>query len=350
MQSTKEHKGFLIIHTGQIGDNLLTTPVIRSIRKANPDAYIAFLTVPSNYHVFTYNPYLDEIILLDKAMSISNYTRFLLNLKKRRFDIVLDYLCNPRTAFITWFSDAETRLGYDLRLRRYAYNVIVKRDTAPKYSIDFKYDLLKPLDIKGDGYGLDLFIPDIANRFALEFISGIKKDGSPLITMSVVSRRAYKQWHPERFAMLGDMLISKLGATLVLLWGPGEKTYVQQVMYMMKYKPFLSPQTQSIKELAGIIKHADMHIGNDNGVKHIAIAMRTPTVTIHGPSDPVSWEPPRNPLHVWIKKDVGCGKCVPRNCKYGLKCLDAVQVEDVFNLVYALYERIKKEQKNVVQV
>ncbi len=348
MISMKEHSGFLIIHTGQIGDNLLTTPVIRSLRKAKPDAYIAFLTTPPNYHVFTYNPYLDEIIVLDKSMQVGAYRRFLLNIKKRRFDIVLDYLCNPRTAFITWFSDAKQRVSYDLRFRKYAYNIVVKRDPVPKYSVDFKYDLLRALDIQGDGYGLDLFIPGSAEGFAREFVSSIKKDSAPLITLSVVSRRAYKQWDPERFARLGDMLISRLGASVILLWGPGEKTYVQQVMYMMKYKPFLSPQTQSIKELAAIIRHADMHIGNDNGIKHIAIAMGTPTVTVHGPSDPVSWEPPDNPLHVWLKKDVGCGKCVPRDCKYDLKCLDAIQAEEVFTLASSLYDRIKKAAQSAV--
>ncbi len=348
METIKEHAGFLIIHTGQIGDNLLTTPVIRSIRKARPDAYIAFLTTRPNIHVFTYNPYLDEIILLDKSMQVGEYTRFLLNIKKRRFDIVLDYLCNPRTAFITWFSDARQRVGYDLRFRKYAYNVVVTRDPKPKYSVDFKYDLLKALGIQGDGYGLDLFIPDSADRFAMEFLSGIKKEPAPLITMSVVSRRAYKQWAPERFARLGDMLIGKLGASLLLLWGPGEKTYVQQVMYMMKHKPFLSPQTGSIKELAAIIRHSDMHIGNDNGVKHIAIAMQTPTITIHGPSDPVSWEPPGSPFHVWIKKDAGCGKCVPRNCKHELKCLDAVQPDEVFGLAELLLKRIGGIQRNAV--
>ena len=348
MEAIKEHAGFLIIHTGQIGDNLLTTPVIRSIRKAIPRAYIAFLTTPQNLQVFTYNPYLDEIILLEKSMQVGEYTRFLLNIKKRKFDIVLDYLCNPRTAFITWFSDAPQRLGYDLRFRKYAYNVVVTRDPKPKYSVDFKYDLLKVLGIQGDGYGLDLFLPESADRFAMEFLSGIKKTSAPLITMSVVSRRAYKQWAPEKFARLGDMLISRLGASLVLVWGPGEKTYVQQVMYMMKQKPFLSPQTESIKELAAIIRHSDMHIGNDNGVKHIAIAVHTPTVTVHGPSDPVSWEPPDSPLHVWVKKDTGCGACVPRHCKNALKCLDAVQPDEVFGLAELLYKRISGTQRNAV--
>lgn len=346
MDLTTEHFGFLIIHTGQIGDNLLTTPVIRSIRKSMPYSHIAFLTTPANYHVFTYNPYLDEIILLDKSMSADDYVRFLLNLKKRRFTVILDYLGNPRTAFITWFSDAQKRIGYDLRFRKYAYNVIVKRDPKPKYSVDFKYDLLKPLDIKGDGYAIDLFIPEIADKFASEFISGIKKGSAPIITFSVVSRRNYKQWQPEKFAKLGDMLIEKFDASLIMLWGPGEKNYVQQVMYLMKHKPLLSPQTQSIKELAAIIKRADLHIGNDNGVKHIAIAMNTPTVTIHGPSDPVSWEPPNDPLHLWIKKDVGCGKCIPKDCKYALKCLNAIQPEEVFNLASSLYDKIKKEQSH----
>ncbi len=348
MESVKGSRGFLIVHTGQIGDNLLTTPVIRSIKKNTPDAYIAFLTVPSNYHVFTYNAYLDEIMLLDKSMPVGDYTRFLLSIKKRRFEVVLDYLCNPRTAFITWFSDAKHRIGYDLRFRKYAYNVIVKRDPSPKYSVDFKYDLLKTVGIQGDGFGLDLFVPEAAHRFASEFLNSVRRNGGPVITISPVSRRAYKQWQPEKFAVLADMLISRLGASLIFLWGPGEKTYVQQIMYMMKQKPFLSPQTQTIKELAALICRADMHIGNDNGIKHIAVAMGTPTVTVHGPSDPVSWEPPNSPLNVWIKKDVDCGKCTPSTCKYNLKCLDAIQPDEVLILAQGLYERVKKDQKSSV--
>lgn len=333
----------MIVHTGQIGDNLLTTPVIRSIRKSLPSAYIAFLTVPSNYHVFTYNRCLDEIILLDKSMPVGDYTRFLLSIKKRGFDVVLDYLCNPRTAFITWFSDAKYRIGYDLRFRKYAYNMVVKRDPAPKYSVDFKYDLLRAAGIGTDGFGLDLFVPEHAHRFASEFLNSIKGNRGPVITVSPVSRRAYKQWRPERFAALADMLIARLNAVVIFLWGPGEKTYVQQIMYLMKQKPFLSPHTKTIKELAAIMSHADMHIGNDNGIKHIAIAVGTPTVTVHGPSDPVSWEPPGSSIHVWIKKDVGCGKCKPRSCKYDLKCLDAIQPGEVFNLVEELSGEIKKK-------
>ena len=348
MEQTKGNSGILIVHTGQIGDNLLTTPVIRSIRKSLPDAYIAFLTTPQNYHVFTYNPHLDEIILLDKAMPAGDYTRFLLTIKKRRFDMVLDYLGNPRTAFITWFSNAERRIGYNLRLRKYAYTTVVRRDPSPKYSVDFKYDLLRAVDIGTDGFSLDLFVPDSAHRFASEFVDGIRKSGGPIVTISPVSRRAYKQWAPERFARLSDMLIGALNANPIFLWGPGEKTYVQQIMYMMKQKSLLSPQTQSIKELAALLRRADMHIGNDNGIKHIAIAMGTPTVTVHGPSDPVSWEPPGSPYNVWIKKDTGCGTCVPRNCAYNLKCLDAIQPEEVFSLAESLYGRIKGGRRNAV--
>ncbi len=342
----KEHSGYLLIHTGQIGDNLLTTPVIRSIRKADPGAYIAFLTTPGNYHVFSYNPYLDEILILDKSMPVSAYTRFLLNLRKRRFDVVLDYLCNPRSAFITWFSDAAHRLGYDLRFRTYAYTTVVRRDPAPKYSVDFKYDLLRALGMDTDGFSLDLVVPDAAHRFAAEFMDSIQKTAGPVITVSPVSRRAYKQWDPERFARLSDMLIGSMNANLIFLWGPGEKTYVQQIMYMMKYKPHLSPQTPTIKELGAILKRADMHIGNDNGIKHIAIAMGTPTVTVHGPSDPVSWEPPGSPFHVWIKKDTGCGKCKPRNCPYDMKCLAAIQPDEVFGLAELLLKKINGTIRN----
>lgn len=320
----------LVVNTGQIGDNLLLTPIFRALRKAHPEAHIAHLTSSTTAPILAGNPDLDELISLDKKMGIRRYVSFLMNLRRRNYDIVLDYLGNPRTALISLITGAPHRLGYDYRIRKYCYTQVVKRNREPVYAVDFKMDLVKPLQIKSQGMELTLVIPSEAWKRPREFIEGLPHEG-PLIVFSPVSRRQYKRWPLERYSRLADSLVEKYKARIVLIWGPGEEEIVGTFTANMKNQCFVAPRT-TIMEMAGIIALSDLFIGNDNGPKHMAVAVGTPTVTIFGPTDPRAWTPPNNPQHVAVKKDPGCIKCVPRRCR-DLKCLDMVSVDDVLKEV-----------------
>jgi ADP-heptose:LPS heptosyltransferase len=119
-------------------------------------------------------------------MGIGRYIAFLLALRRRNFDIVLDYLGNPRTALISLVTGAPQRFGYDYRIRKYCYTNVVERNRGPVYAVDFKMDLIKSLQVKKQGMELTLVIPSEAWKRAREFIKGLPKDG-PLIVFSLRS-------------------------------------------------------------------------------------------------------------------------------------------------------------------
>ena len=89
---------FLLIQLRRIGDVLMTTPAIRLLRESYPDADLTFLTESPSDQVLNENPNLQEILLYRKPESIAESLRYFLNLRSRKFDCVIDFYGNPRSA------------------------------------------------------------------------------------------------------------------------------------------------------------------------------------------------------------------------------------------------------------
>jgi ADP-heptose:LPS heptosyltransferase len=296
--------------------------------------------------ILTLNPYLDEVIVLERQ----RYRNPLYSLKKiwqirkRGFDLVIDFLGNPRTAYISFLSGAGRRIGYDVPGRKFYYNLLIKDDGRPKYSAADKLEALKILGINATDPKPDFLISDEAKFFSQGFFREAGIDpGKLIVSLSPTSRRRFRRWHLERFALLADWLISRFQATVVLVWGPGERGVVERIERLMKQKPVISPETEDLFQLGAILQRCDLHIGNDNGTKHMAVAMGKPTITIYGPQDPASWTYPEPARHRFVKKKTDCPDCdrMKHKCKE-LSCLDEITVEDVQEVFLQLLRELEK--------
>ena len=96
-----ELRKILLIQLRRLGDVLMTTPAIRQLHQALPDAEITFLTEAPSEQLLQYNPHLSEVWLLPKKMTWGESFNFLKQLRQMRFDCVLDFFGNPRSAFIS---------------------------------------------------------------------------------------------------------------------------------------------------------------------------------------------------------------------------------------------------------
>ena len=86
----------------------------------------------------------------------------------------------------------------------------------------------------------------------------------------------------------------------------------------------------TLSETLAILNKVDLHLGNDNGPRHFAVACGTPTLTVFGRPWAVNWTPPRQSLHRALEYDPGCkNKCIYPKCD--LECLHGVTVEAVRN-------------------
>ena len=339
----------LLIQLRRIGDVLMCTPALRALRVNLPKSYIAFITEKESSDILTLNPYLDEVIVLEREKYRNPFYSLqkIRQIRKKRFDLVIDFLGNPRSAYLSFLSGAKQRVGFNLPWRRFFYNMIVKSDQRPQYAAAHKLNALQALGIESSDPKLDFIIADKADTFAERFFGENGLDQSNLnISFSPTSRRHFNRWHLERFARLADWLISRFRARIVLVWGPGERKVVEKVRDLMKEDPIICWETENLFQLGAILRGCDLHIGNDNGTKHIAVALGKPTITIYGPHDPRSWTYPDSSRHKSLKKKVDCPQCnkIKHKCTE-LSCLNLITVEDVQRVFLQFLKDLEKSKE-----
>jgi len=153
-------KKILLIQLRRIGDVLMCTPALRALRSRYEDSHIAFLTEKESSDLLSLNPYLNELIVLDKERYKNPFysVKKIWKVRKTSFDLVIDFFGNPRSAYFSFISGAKHRVGYDYPPRRYFYNMVIKDDKTPKYAAQTRLDVLKILGIENGEVKLDFFI------------------------------------------------------------------------------------------------------------------------------------------------------------------------------------------------
>lgn len=326
----KPEAKILIIQLRRIGDVLLTTPVIRALRWKFPQAQLDFLVEKPGAEILKGNPYLSNILVYDKKEQLA----WIQKIRSARYDVILDFLRNPRTAWISFCSGAPYRVEFKKKWRDFGYNVRVSADPVPKYAPAFKLDLLKPLGIQDGSVHLDLVVDEQARERVRQYLSEVDiRPDEVLVGISPTSRRPARRWRKEGFAEVTDHLMRTYRAKVIFLWGPGEEEYVDEVIRLMKEKP-LKPPPFSIPELVALISQLSLFVGNDNGPMHIAQAFGMPTVVVFGPTQSVNWNAPGEQNRA-LKAIVDCLQCNKQECAE-MECMKRLESATVIGAIESL--------------
>src|SRR5215510_14614457 len=139
----------LVIQFRRIGDVLLSTPVLRALRQHYPQSYIAFLTEPSPGRGLQNNPCLDAVLIQPRHATWRQQWQLWRQIRRQRFDLVIDLIGNPRSALLTYLSGAKHRLAFARFPRSLLYTLLVKHDHPfPEYTVAKRLRLLEPLGIQ----------------------------------------------------------------------------------------------------------------------------------------------------------------------------------------------------------
>ncbi len=327
----------LLTQLRRIGDVLMTTPALRALRQARPEAHIAYLTEAPSDQVLDGNPHIDEVLLWPNKGGLLAKLGMARRLRAARYDVMVDFFSNPTSAQITRVVGAPCRIGFAFRGRRWAYTNPVEMPELP-YSAAHNMALLAPLGVEPGPLLPELFPGEADRRYAGELLAqlGVGR-GDFLVAVSPVSRRDYKVWPAKHFARLADVLIERYGAKVLLLRGPEEEHFVDAVRLEMVHQALGSYPVASLMETAALLERAHLLVGNDNGPRHMAIGVGTPTVGVFGQAQPENWTPPGMPMHATVAHDPGCkDNCVYPRC--GRECINDVP----YRLVEAEVERLSE--------
>jgi ADP-heptose:LPS heptosyltransferase len=330
-------RSILVIKPRAIGDVLLSTVVLPNLRAAFPDAEISFLTEKASADIVLENPFINRPIIFDPSRD--SYIGLLWRLRRAGFDLVFDLFCNPRSAQMAFATGAPVRVGYPFRGRAWAYTVHVETRADRIHNTEFNLDALACLDIPVTERRLCFPLPERRLRRLGVILQSFRHRGGPLVALNSSGTWESKRWGLDHFARLGDMLIERLDADVILLWGPGEEADVENIVRMMTQRAFPAPPTR-IGELGALLSHCDYTISNDSGPMHVSAAVGTPTLGIFGPTNPHL----QGPFHhdsAWVRLEgLDCLACNLTQCEIGNICMRDLPVETVYNAFLKLMEQV----------
>ncbi|MGE4267586.1 MAG: glycosyltransferase family 9 protein [Deferribacterales bacterium] len=322
---------FLLIQLYQTGDVVLTTHIPRELKKYYPDAEIDFLTFKANKPVVENNPDIRNILTTERKGGIKEMARIIREVRRNRYDAVLDFHNNPRTAYISFLSGAKHKVCYGNSPRKFFYNTPVKvYDGCPGViKLSLTAPFIKDFDPAKLNAKPEVFPSVKASARAEEILKSFGiSDSDFLVTMSPTHKRDTRRWKFDHFIETAVYLVKEHAAKVLLTYGPGEKEYITDRISKMPENVFLMPQT-SLPEFIAVIGRAKLHIGNDSAPHHIATAQNVPTFIVIGSTSP-HWVFP-SPEHTYANAGLECQPCLKSTCRISpdIPCMSQFGFEDI---------------------
>ena len=333
-------KNILFIKLRYLGDVVLCTPLLPLVHKRFPEAKITFLVNPGTAEVLEGNPYLDAVWELPRQ-SWWQQLKFIQQIRKRDFDVVIDLTDGDRSAFLAWVAGASVRLGYnrEQRWRGKLYTQVLPSAYGTMHMVAYHQQALVGLGIHESVGEPEVFVRSEGSQPDKDALRLISTNGQPIVLLHPSARYDNKAWPLERFAEVADWL-SGQGMRVVLIGSQEDMLLGQQILNITMHKPENLMGKTSLSQLVAVMKRSQLLIGNDGGPMHMAAAVGCPVVGLFGPTDPAVWGPRGSKKKV-IYKGVDCEKCFYTECLRGEEsCMCQISVEEVCQAAQTL---LKKE-------
>ena len=286
----------LVVQTRRLGDVLMATPLLRAIARGLAPSALDVLVEPGCAAALAGNAHVSALV----AASSSRLALARL-LRTRRYDLVVDAMGKSTSALLAHASGAAVRVGFDDARFSWAYTLRAPRDEVGEYSALEKLRLAAALGLEASDGRLDLpgRAEDRARADAWWAALGLGDAPAP-VAFAPVSRRVEKRWPAERFAWLAGELASRTGRRLVVFNGPGEAPQVQAVLERTARRDALvvPGEVLPFASLPAAMARCAAYVGNDNGLRHVAVGLGLPTLAVFGPPSPANWTPPDAPHHL----------------------------------------------------
>jgi ADP-heptose:LPS heptosyltransferase len=314
-------KRILVITLSNVGDIMLTTPVIRALAGAFPAARIDVVVGPSGREVFERDPRIFKLMIYDKKASIAEKRRLQLKLKQLKYDLVADLrntvfglLIGPkfRTSTIGRFPPAVVHAG-----RRHLYR-------------------LHSLGIETGDARSYIHIPGDDDKYA----SGLLKElgiTDPVVCVNPGAKSHLKRWTAEGFAKVSDRLMEKCRANIVFIGLKEDEETVSNVVKLMKNKPHTIVGRTNLRQLAAFLKMSRLLITNDSAPLHLACAVGTKVLAVFGPTDPRKYGP-TGEFDSVVNRKLSCSPCEKAECAHNYECMKLVSPDDVFEAARMMVE------------
>ncbi|MDP6797346.1 MAG: glycosyltransferase family 9 protein [Candidatus Krumholzibacteria bacterium] len=318
----------LVMRFREMGDVILSLPLLDRLREAYPEAEIDFLVQDSLVPLIEGYPALDRILAWPRSprYRFLSDLRWALKIRSRHYDLLLDLHGNLSSVAFTALSGARLRIGYHFRHRHYFYTHKFDRvwpGERPHPYIPFHHlRLLEPLGLQpGEAHSHLPKKPGLWER---------KNFGvwdAPVVLLAPGATWSSKQWPASYYAELSRHLAGD-GFEVFLMGSALEQPLLATISQASSARVLPLVDLPTMVE---IVRSADSLIATDSGARHVAYVTDTPSLGIYGPGDSELFSPD-DPLYPVMKLNLDCVPCTLTQCPLqGHPCMKDLKPEMVFD-------------------
>ncbi|MFA5260528.1 MAG: glycosyltransferase family 9 protein [Candidatus Omnitrophota bacterium] len=310
-------KKILVISLSNIGDVVLTFPVIDILHRDFPKAKLSVVVGPKAESLFKGNPYIHRVILYYKKQSLLQVIAWLFKLRKDNYDLVVD-LRNTIIPFLVSthyltppFSPRNARDHMRRQhLRRLKVIYPYKEESKERFA---------------------LHIPPQERLSATNMICNEIGDRKPYVVIAPGAADSSKRWKEEQFGRLADELIKRFAVQIAFIGDKNDHALADAICQRMGQRAVNFCGRISLIHSAVVLERSCAALVNDSAPMHLASYLDVPTVALFGPSDPRLYGPWSESCHV-IEHKSSCPACKDPHSKGPHSCMDAISVEEVLNV------------------
>ncbi|TSH83585.1 glycosyltransferase family 9 protein [Pantoea sp. paga] len=299
----------LIICRDNIGDTLLTTPLISALAHSGQHQ-VDVLTNNYAAPVLQHNPDIRQLFYYTKLhhrvagqgrlACLLQRLKLMLTLKKQRYDVVILAKSRWDQHGLKWVKTVRPArviaLGHPHPL---ITDLLPPPSQSPCHISETLFSLGRPFNLSVTAPGKLTLLPDAAIAASLRDTCAIDP-AVPVYALQISARKPSQQWEAARFAGLAEKIAARHPCQIMLLWSPGSRDNprhpgddekAREIMALCPHLPIKAVATTSLPQLIAAMSLCQGLVSSDGGAMHIGAALGLPVVALFGDSDPACWHP-----------------------------------------------------------
>ncbi len=284
-----------IVMMSAVGDAVHVLPVINAIKRANPRSHVTWVLQRVPASLVGGHPSVDEIVIFDRSRGWRAFRDVMKQLRAGNFDLLIDLQVYLKAGLVTALSGAPRRLGFDRARARDANWLFTteKIGASPVQHVQDQYfEFLRTLGVSPEPVEWKIGPWADERAWQTKFVSRISR---PMAAIVVATSKPDKDWIPERWAKVCDIISENYDMQPVLVGGNSDRelSAAQQIIATAQSQP-VSALGSGLRNLVGILDAAELVLSPDTGPLHIAVALGKPVISLMGYTDPRRTGPWRN--------------------------------------------------------
>jgi len=309
-----------LIKPSALGDIVHSLPVLTALRRRYPDAHITWVVNRAYEPLLQGHPDLNATLTVDRSagkkswrQAIQRQFTFLRDLRRSRFDLVIDLQGLFRSGVMSLLSGAARRVGLNSAREGASWgytDTIEGADRLRYHAVDRYWRVAEALGVGDVPKEFRVPVQPEAMAWARAMLANYPR---PWLTMAVGARWLTKRWPPEHFAELARRAQERAGGTLVLVGAPEEVNLAEQTAQLYSGKVLQLAGATTLPQLTAILACADVMVSNDTGPLHLAAALGRPVVAPYTCTR-AGLTGPYSPSATAIQTRVWCAGSLQRRC------------------------------------